>query len=502
MQRQTSVVLATLAVLAATAAYLWTRPQEAGMRRLDFAALSRTGIDRIELSGEHNVLLRQEGGRWILGSGRAADVHQARHAIDALMRLNTSDFVTDDAERAKALGLDTNAQLRLRAFGGGQLRAELTLAPSTGEVGPAGAMGLVARGSEVFAEAQGLYGTFNRSEGELEDRAVVAFGSGDVRSFAVAPDEGPAYTLHREAEGWRPAPAEGAKDALPALRFDGQQAEALAARLTSARALRLVDADPGAQVTGLAPEGNAWLRWQVAPEGAAAPTAGGLQLGKAAEGGGVWAKATGRALPFVLDDATANGLRPPLRDLADLTLMARVNFDDVVGLRLQPKPGQTLVFAREDDAWVTRRADGMPKGFAAKAAPLKVRMRQASLARAIGLVPEAERAKVDKTFKAQKVLQLITADKKAHVLRVGQAATWRGGPAFLARGDADEATYYVSRPLVENLFGKLAELDGGPATARAAGARPPVAGPQGLDSLPPEVQESIRKQLAGAAPRP
>lgn len=509
MQRRSLVVLATTAVLGVAAASVLRRPPEAGMRRLAFAELVNHTPDRLELSGARELVLRRDGEVWRTGNGRTADAQVVAQALGRLQRLRSDAFVTDDLGRLGALGLLGEQALTVRASAGGKALATLTLGtpvePDAGASGPvAAAHGPrlhVRVGDEVYAVDYGLRQAFDRGAEGFEERTFWREQEPQVAAFEVRRGDGTGYALTRVEDAWTLGPApEGVRSDRAPRRFDAQQAAQQVMRLGQARAKDLVDADPGEAVTGLH-AGADVVTWRL--QDAAAATFGATQrrltLGSARPEGGVWARLEGRALPFVLDSSVADGLRRPAQAFAELTLMAPFDVAQATRLQIEARPGHRLVLRREGEAWLVERGDGLPRGTVPEPNKVTARMRQFALARALGVAPGAGEAGAPKptALRGGGRVAVTLKDGSVHALQFGGETQLRGMPVRYARGDADGQAYFVSRPLRDNLLGKLDELGRGkgPTSQAHAGA---TGGPQGLDSLPPEVQESIRRQLAGA----
>lgn len=512
MQRRSWAVLATTLALSAGAYTVLRRPSEAGMRRLQLAPLTPADVDTLELSGARRVVLRRDGARWRLANGRVADAALLERALGQLAQARSDAFVTADANQLAGFHLAGEQALTVCARAQGRALRTLvlgdTVPPRAGERG-LGAFALqrgpqryVRATDEVFVvDAEQLNALDHDAEG-FEERSFWAEQEPEIAAYVVRRGDGTGYALERTDAGWRLGTApDGLRPQVPPRRFDAQQARDLVARLGQGRALALVDQDPGEAVTKLGAGADA-VTWRLTEAAAAARGVATrtLSLGAPRDGGGVWARLAGRPLPFVLDAAVAEGLRRPAAELADLTLMAPFDVDAATELTIEPRPGARLTFVRHKEEWRLARGAKLVKTGVPDPTKLRARMRQLALSRALGLAPErgASKAPGPTAQLGEGRIAVRLADGSRHVLQFGGEAKLRGMQAHYARGDADGQTYIVSRPLRENLVGRLDELIRRPGPTTQASAAAP-AGPQGLDSLPPEVQESIRRQLAGAA---
>ena len=512
MQRRSWVVLATTLALSAGALTVLRRPPEAGMRRLQLAHLTPADVDTLELSGARQVVLRRDGAVWRLANHRAADPALIERALKQLAQVRSDAFISADADRLAEFHLAGEQALTVCARG--QKRALRTLVlggnvppRADGQQQPTfavqrGPQRYVRANNEVFAVDAEQLDALDRDAESFEERSFWAEQEPEIAAYVVRRGDGTGYALERGAEGWRLGAApNGVRPESSPRRFDAQQASQLVTRLGQSRALALVDQDPGEDVTKLG-AGADVVAWRLTE---AAAAAGGvasrtLTLGAPRDEGGVWARLEGRPLPFVLDAGVAEELRRPAVELADLTLMAPFDVDAATELTIEPRPGARLSFRRHGDAWRLERGAKLVQAGVPDPTKLRARMRQLALARALGLAPGrgVPNAPTPASRRGGGRIAVRLADGSTHALQFGGEVGLRGMQARYAQGDADGQTYIASRPLRENLVGKLDELVRRPgATTQAAAAAP--AGPQGLDSLPPEVQESIRRQLAGAA---
>jgi hypothetical protein len=250
----------------------------------------------------------------------------------------------------------------------------------------------------------------------------------------------------------------------------------------SAQAKDVLADDPGSGSTGLV-DGADVLVFQSA---SGEPRT--LTIGSKKDDGSAYARASTRPELLTIPDYLAKNLRKPVTDLRDLSLMS---FDPASAKRLEIiKDKDHVVFAKSGDAWSI--VDATPAAAADFAFDPQAVARRVAAVGAVRGVADADGDAAAKTGldKATGRVNVTLADDRVISLAFGNETQWDNAAALYARGNADGKTYLVRPMTRDNL---LSGLDSFAKRADASGLG--NIDPHALSNLPPEVRESLMKQI-------
>ena len=233
------------------------------------------------------MTLRREHGRWMLDKPvRApADLRAVRAFLEPLLGLRVLSFGAQDAEPAAALpgqeasvsltprGGGDDLDLRVRGDGNGAKQLAAFFKP---------------RGGDLAVDAAAAASLFKISPEELRDKSL-GFVDLDTVDRIRLESDGTVVTLRREGDGWIGDPDGKTRTAEAVVKLAGVFND------TEVSAFRTAES---AEDTGLAAPAQkiffeAWLSENTPEEAAGAHPIAGAELGKAAAGGGVYARAAG-----------------------------------------------------------------------------------------------------------------------------------------------------------------------------------------------------------------
>jgi len=192
-----------------------------------------------------------------------------------------------------------------------------------------------------------------------------------------------------------------------------------------------------------------------------------------------------------LQKASITGaLRKPLADLRDLSLM---EIDVSAAKRLTIANGKDrLVLEKDGETWkVAESSEKAPEKF--EFDPMAVSRRLAAIrtARAVGIASgdvSPDKAGLDKP---SQTVSITSADDRAVTLAFGKDTKLGDAAAVYARGNADGEIYAVTPFTRDNVLGGIQTF------AKREDADSPLAGldPKALGNLPPEIRDSLMKQI-------
>jgi hypothetical protein len=474
MTKSTIIAVIVFAALAVAAFATLREKPERGITRVSFAKADPAKIDKIVVQGAQPIELVRDGDTWKTGSQRA-DKAAVERALDAVQRVDSSDVVTRNADRFTELEVDAEKGTAVQAYAGGAKVADFVVGSST-------ATGANVRVDDtVYLVKRIAKGAFARERTQWIDRKLFADGPDDVNRIDVKLAGHAPYALLKDNDVWKPENV----TTLPAeFRFDANAARSLVSALVAAQAQDVLEQDAGDVAAGLA-EGADTLTFHAA---AGEPRT--LKLGGKKDEGSVYARASTRTELVTVPEHLAKSLRKPITALRDMTFMS---LDTSAAKRLEiVNDKDRLVLEKDGDAWkVAQSTKEAPKDFEFDPMMVTRRLGAIGSARAVAPAPleEAAPAKtgLDKPARSASV---TLDDGRIVTLAFGKETKHDDADAVYARGNADDEIYLV------NAFTRNAVL-GGIETFAKRDESSPLANldPKALENLPPEVRDSLMKQI-------
>jgi hypothetical protein len=482
MKKSTIIAIAVFAVLLIGALAMLREKPERGITRVSFADIKPDQVTRIETRGKASVEMTKEGDAWKLADGKRADAVAIQRLLETIPKIQSSTVVTRNAERFSELEVDDEKGTGILVASGDRELADFV-------VGKTARGGAHVRVDDTVYAVRGVFpSVFAREAGQWIEKKLFEVDREQVEKIEVSLADGTRYNLVLKENKW------GLEDPsiLPAgFRFDPSQAESVANQVINARAGEVLDTDPGDDKTGLGGTTDSFTL--VGKDGKRTT----LRLGGESEQKNVYARADGWDEVLTLFPHSSRALRKTPSDMRDLGLMS-FSPNDVVKLEIE-NGADELRLEREADGktWKVASATGeTPEGF--QLDPMKVEQRVVAMrsARGTAIAPEGAATQLDEPTAK---LTATTDEGESAVLAFGGETEQDERGAVFARGNADSKAYLVAKFTRDNLTGGLptfavqASPEGGlGAAAMGGGGLDPAA----LQNLPPDVRESILKQLA------
>ncbi len=442
MKRSTLVAtIIFLGLLAAAVVALQKKP-ERGISRLSFTALDKSAITALELSGKQNVKLKRDGAGWVLENGRQADAAAVERAIDALLKIHTSDLVGSSSERFTEYEVTEEQGLRVRLFKGQERLLDLTLGKSA-----QGGSAYVRRGDEVFQVAQFSPAQFNRPAGSWQMLKLFNEQLSDVARVEVSLQRPPSsYALVKRDGKW----SFDDPSVVPAnFRFDEAAASSLVSTLVNLSAKEFLSEDPGAEKSGL---GDPDVVAFTGKDGARHE----LRLGATAEGQAVYAKVGSGGDTVTLHEYSAKALRKGATDLRDLSL-AKLDANRLMSLQLKTPKG-SLTLEKKDGQWaLANTTEKRPADYEFDPAKADRWVTAVTLMRASRVATKEESAKAG-LAKPSAQLTATLDDGSTASISLGADLRGESGEMVFARGTLDNETYVAAKWLKDELTGGLAHF--------------------------------------------
>lgn len=471
MNKSTLIAVLVFVALVIGAVSTMQDKPERGVVRLSMAHVDAAAVDRLLLGADDGISIEKVDGRWRI-DGKLADQTSVERLVDAVAGIESSDLASRNPDRFGALEVDDDKGVRVRLFAAGREIADLVVGSS------AQGGSHVRAGGEVYA-VRGVYrASFARDRASWVERRLFLDAEGDVTRVEVAVAGDPPYALVSRDGAWQLEET----SAMPeGQRFDAEAASRLVRSLVTLRADEILDEEPE-EAAGLADAGDR-LTFHVEGD----ERARSLLLAAAGDGV-VYARSSERERLATLRPPLADNLRVRLTDLRDLGIF-RIDMQQAVRLELQDGADR-LAFDKVDGAWqLSDKTVDVPDDFALDRAGVMRRLSDMSRAKALAEDPTA----VFDVAAAMQKLVVTLGDGSTAVLAFGPESTWEGQAVAAAVGNADAKTYVVATALRDQL---LRGLDSFARSEPAAGGGLGGLDPEALQNLPPEIRDSLLKQMA------
>lgn len=473
MKRSTQIALVVFVVLLIGVVWNAQRKPERGMEGFSFAEIPVDAVDTLVFSGKHDVTLKKVDDQWTL-NGRRVDMQPLDRLLASLPKVASRDLLTSDAGRFAEFEVDDDQGIRLVASAGGTTLAEFVVGKNMQQ------RTVVRVGGDAFW-VRGIYrSNFDRAPGDWYDRTVMPAQAKETQQVRVELRDQPPFTLVKQNDAWA---LEDPSVLPPDFRFDATMANTFVTTLTNLRANRILEETPPAETTGLSGSVDRFLI-QV-PSGET-PRTFELRVGKQ-EGTELYAMVDGKD-PFTVFEGTVKNLRKQPGDFRDLTLM-RLDRAQVQTLRAQAGSRFVELQNKEGTWQVAAASPPAPEGFTLDPGAAQRWLSQLVSARAMkpafGVTPQAAGLNTP-TAKVTATLQ----DGSKVTLNFGKPYKDEGREMVYARGNTDTRVYLAAQWTRTSLVPELDQL-------KRQEKPPGLANidPESLKNLPPEVRESVMKQL-------
>ena len=473
MNKSTLIALLVFVGLIIAAVSTMQDKPERGVTRLSMEHIDVAAIDRFLIGADDGISIEKKDGRWRL-AGKLADQTAVDRVIEAVAKIRSSDLASRNTERYADLEVDDEKGTRVRLYSVGATVADMVLGSS------ARGGSHVRVGEEVYSVA-GIYrASFARDRAGWIERRFFFDEVGDVERVVVTVGGAPTYTLIAREGKWD---LEDASLLPEGHRFDSEAATRLVQALLAARAEEVLDGEPE-ETTGLE-EGADRLVYRVRGDDRERA----LLLG-AGEGASVFARSTELEHLLTLRSPVADGLRKKLSNLRDFGL---VRLDPQAVTRLSIVNGdEQLELEKRDGAWAIAESTATV-GDDFVLDPAAVMRRVTEFGRVRAIAESDPTSPMDVAGAAQKVTATLS-DESEVVLAFGPEASWQESTVAAAVGNVDAKTYLVETSVRDQLLRGIDSFERVEPAAPASG----LSGldPQALQNLPPEIRDSLLKQMA------
>jgi hypothetical protein len=474
MNKSTVVALLVFIGLAVVVANTMREKPERGITRLSLAQVDAAAVDAVLIGADDGIRLEKKDGRWQL-DGKRADQTAIERVIESVAKVQSSDLASRNPERYAEFEVDEEKGTRVRLYTGSAPVADLI-------VGGAARGGSYLRSGDEVYTAPGIYrASFARDRAGWVERRVFFDEVGDIARVEVQLHGEQPYALVARDGAWRLD--EGTS--LPeGQRFDADAASRLVQSLATARADEVLDGEPD-QPTGLGEEADRFVYRLAGDESERT-----LLLGATVDSS-VYARSSARDHLLTLRTSVAEGLRKSLDDLRDWNI---VRLDPQQVKRLSIENGEErLVLENREGTWAIDEATpAAAADFVFD--PGTVRRRLTDLGRMRAVAESESAAPLDAASAQQKVTATLNDDTTVTVA-FGAEVPWQERTVVQAIANADAGTYLVEKAVRDQLLGGLQSF------ARVEPVAPAMGNlggldPEALKNLPPEVRDSLLRQMA------
>ncbi len=480
MRKMTFAAVVVFLGLVSATVYTVGRKPNRGIAYVTLSDVAPERADRIEFTGTQPGTLEKKNDAWYLANGRLADAMVVKNLLKSAEHIRSSDLLTHDASHFAEYEVDDAHGTGLRIMGGGHELAHLT-------IGRAMAGGMAVRKGDSAYKATGISPmAFVHNANEwMERRLFLGTSNDDVTQVVVALRGERPYILVRDDAGWALATSRDDR-ASADFRSDAQAMQRLVNDIVNVRADVLLDANPGASVTGLDKAVDR-LTLEIKPKkpGGEA-TRHTLVLGGTGDNKSSYAQVEGTQDIAIIAGYTAVTLRKSRESLRDLRLTKQLDLPSVTALDLR-RGKQRLTLVRNNGNWSL--PEGAPGHLATKLDPVRVQRRVMDIAqaRAAALAPgmKGQQAGI---AASEGEAKLTFADKSTAAVVFGRQAA---GNQVYVQGTADGRVYLVNAALRDHILGMLETLRTNP-------EGDPLArfDQEGIGNLPPDVRAGLSEHFA------
>jgi len=454
--------------------------QERGISQVSFIDLNISEIDGLTVSGKHPVELRREGAKWVVGSGRRADANAVQRALEALIKIDSTNLVTQKETRFAELKVDSASGTRVVVLKGETVLTDFVI----GSAGAGGSNILV--GGKVYSMKRVFPGSFSRPTASWVDRTLMVATAKDVARVEVLLDGETPFTFIPAGDDASKWSLEDASVLPSGFRFDYAAAQSVVNTAIGLRAREFVESKGDGSEKGLGQSSDRVVI-HFKESGKESQT---LVLGKEASENVVYGKILPKGDVFTFSSHSAQLLKRKPLSFRDLRL---VNFRvaDVVEFKIQDGT-QEAVLKRVGGGWtVASVKPELGAGFQIDSKAVEGRLQALTGYRAAGLAGEIK-ARKTKFKKTEKLILLTLQDGSSVSLEFGAQIKVDEEVMLYARGNMDETTYYVREASLTSVLSDIGSM------AQRAGPTGPGMGnidPAALSQLPPEIREQLMRQL-------
>ena len=479
MNKSTLTALAVFAVLAFVAFSAMREKPERGISRLDLSYIAADAVDKILIGGDDGIDLEKKDGQWTV-DGKMADGGTVDRVVKSIGNLASDDLASRNPERYADLEVDAEKGVRVRVYADGRVLADLV-------VGTTSSSGSYVRlDDEVFTVPRFYRATFQRGvDGWVERRAF--FDELDnVESVTVSLQGEAPYELVKKDGAWQLADPSVLADGQ---RFDADSAARFVRALVTLRASAVLGGEPEG-----APDPASADRLAFRVTGDATPRT--IDLGRSvdnsdesnasnASSASIVARSSERTHLLSLHKTTADGLRKRVSDLRDWRIVA-VTPDSVKRLEIVDGD-RRLVLDKGEGGWaVAESTEELPEGFTVDAAAVVRRLAAIKGLRAVGESPAAWSGEGEASL-------TLTVDGGSTILvRFGAESQRDGVVVVSAVGNVDGKPYLVAKTDRDRVLAGVDSFRQREAGSGDLGQIDPAA----LQKLPPEIRDSLLKQMA------
>ena len=496
MNKSTWITLGVLAVLVAVLVSRQEDKQERGIKRMSLTAVDTAGVDSMEVKGKNPVHLKRKGYLWVLASGREADQSAAARALTTLASLESSHQLASGMgeEVAKRWGLDEAEGTFVVMKAGGTTVAEFGIGKAQAGRVPVAFEGGIYSVKGVFP------GVYDKPASSWLETRLFKTEVKKVSRVEVHLKDAPVFAMVAKKGSSGVFVLEKGASVPEGFRWDEKMARSLVGTLSGLRVRGYVEEDPGADVTGIAPEGDR-LVMEYTLEGSDAVKRETLVVGKVGEDDAAYARLVERDDLMTIPAYAAGSFRKGVLEYRALNLM---NFDPSLvrqlsvlegkkRLHFEKPEGKPLDFEKPEGDWLLiDSSEKASEGFELDSARVDRRVEMVAVAQAAAVASVQNRRKA-RFVKLSPLVSATYEDGREFTLEFGGELTRDGKPGFVVQGTVDPLLYWVPESFRTALMGGLESFKREPEPEVPAGGQ--RLDPEALSKLPPEVRQQIMEQL-------
>ncbi|MBT6491723.1 MAG: DUF4340 domain-containing protein [Deltaproteobacteria bacterium] len=479
MNKSTGLAVFVCIVLAGMVWVKQGEKQERGVSRVSFTQLDSTQISGLTIKGKHPVVLKRQEDSWTVESGRRADATAVKAALDALVKIDSTNLVTQKPERFAELKVDEKEGTHVVVSSGDSVVADFV-------IGSADAGGsYILFENKVYSMKRVFPGTFSRPTASWVDRRVVQAEMDAIARVEIKVRESESYSLVPSADDTRAWSLANASVLPDGFRFDHAAAYRLVNALSDLRAREFVDG-ASHETMGLGEEASRVVV-HFKDTGRAAQT---LVIGQEAGSKLVYGKVLPQGDVFIFSSHSSQLLTQAPRDFRDLRLID-FSLPDVQSFEIMDG-SMKAELKRQGEGWVVGSANPpLPQGFELDVLAVEARLQVLKNYRAKALAPDTKPRKT-KFKRSKKQVRVTLGDGSTRKIEFGAVADVKGETMLYARGAIDTALYYADQGSLGAVLSDLKSMG-----KKVAPQRPNLGNldPSSLSQLPPEIRKQILMQL-------
>lgn len=472
MNKSTWIIVILIVLLGSI--YLFTRNDRVsvGVKRISLPSFANDQVDRIEIKSKASqIVLKKHDSHWLIDIPvndktvvRKADSDNVKAMLDAAHDLRHSNYVTNQKDKYKELGLEGEESTQIDIFVGDKAVWSLLLGKNaTGT----GRYAKIPDDQDVHV-VRGSFWQLTRNEpSDWRDREIMPVKEGEIKAFKLKKRQALNISLEKNQDEWQFKPSE---TVLPkGYRPNNAELTNLVRAVLNMRATNFVDnpmnlVNPVLTVEGIT-EDKSYI----------------LEFFPASSADIYWARRLGDEQIYEVSKYNFERIDKSLDELRDLSLF-KLDRAQIVKLTLKHGPSSVIV-SKTDNKWQIDQPKNLPKDFEFDPERVDDILSMLAGLQAQRLADPKKDIAQDHNWQQTWLVEMTTKDGQNIHFFTSKSKT---KDESLVKGNIDDQIYVIKTARLGSL------LEGLPAFKKEEFDMPPVdENTQGFKNLPVDIQRKL-----------